>query len=269
MLQTAEKTKMKEENTSPIRGPSCGAVLPALTARCPYCDTVFEEGAEKEYMQKLSGIHEDLGDLKYAALRELAAETGESGRFLKKVWKVTIVLVLLGIAGMLFFRHREEKRAAAEYLWARDNYPIMDAYYEAGEYEELYAFYSQAMQEDHDVWQYDHWAFLSALGDCYEAQAILEEEKKRPLSEDDLVWLFYNELNLAALEHRDGLAAHEREYIAKEAADPLADLEERFPMNAEEKEIFSDVLLRGMIPDIKDCKAYIKAHADTLLQKTQ
>lgn len=40
---------------------SCGAELDHGVARCPYCGTLIPGGAEKEYMEKLDSIREDMG----------------------------------------------------------------------------------------------------------------------------------------------------------------------------------------------------------------
>ena len=247
-----------EEKT--LQCPSCGARLPALSARCPYCQTVFEEGAETEYMEKLSEIHEDLGSLKYAALQELAAETGESRRFLRKVFKITGILVALLLLVVFIWKQKEEKRSNEEYLWARENYPVMEALYEQGDYRALCDFYEQAMAEDHDVWDFSHWLFCSALRTLYTVEELLEEDVLTPLSDKDRTYLLYSELNLISTEKWDQLSSDDRAYIRKEAAPLLADFEKRFPMTEEEKAIFKGPLKEGRYADYKDCENYIKNH---------
>ncbi len=240
--------------------PSCGAKLPALSARCPYCHTVFEEGAEKEYMEKLSDIHEDLGGLKYAALQELAAETGESGRFLKKVFKITGVLVVLVLLAVFVLKQKAEEKAEAEYLWARENYPVMEALYEQGDYRGLCDFYEQALMDDHDVWDFSHWLFCSALRELYTVEELLELDAVSPLSDEDRTYLLYSELNLISTKKWDQLSSEDKAYIRKEAAVLLADFEQRFPMTEEEKAIFKGPLKEGRYADYKDCETYIKNH---------
>ena len=54
--------------------PSCGAEFDSSKEKCPYCETLYEPGAEKAYMDRLDEIRRDMDDLKSLTVSETKEE---------------------------------------------------------------------------------------------------------------------------------------------------------------------------------------------------
>ena len=146
---------------------SCGALLSEGMARCPYCGTLIPGGAEKEYMQKLDAIREDMEELSSVPEESLKAELRRQGRLMRSVIAAAVLLALL-LAGLFFLQSRRYDRDnTADYIWSRENFPVFTRLYESGEYEELYELVLQAMEEDRPVWD---WEYCGEFFDYMEAQ---------------------------------------------------------------------------------------------------
>ena len=70
---------------------SCGAEFDNDMAKCPYCGTMNYEGAEKEYLEKLEDVREDLDDLNEVPLEETKKEFKKQGRLIRKVDRKSVV----------------------------------------------------------------------------------------------------------------------------------------------------------------------------------
>lgn len=122
---------------------NCGAEIDIKEPRCPYCDSFLYEGAEQEYWDKMGKIHEDLKDLEdvpeQAYKREVKAQTRKVGGVLKR--GMILLLVCAGL-WMLFSGDRRAKDVEdkkSQMVWQQENFPKLDAWYEAGEYDEIIA----------------------------------------------------------------------------------------------------------------------------------
>ena len=135
---------------------SCGALLNDSVARCPYCGTLIPGGAEREYMQKLYAIREDMEELCSVPEESLKTELRRQGRRMRKIILAAIIAALL-LAGLFFLQSRVYDRDnTADYIWGRENFPYFTELYERGEYDELYALVMQAMDENRPIWDWEH-----------------------------------------------------------------------------------------------------------------
>ena len=207
---------------------TCGAEFDATMPNCPYCGTMYLPAAETAYMNKLEGIRGDLAGLGALRKKETRAH---AGRLSKKLLTAAAIL-LLAVAAVLVVRLiRERKEAAfeqAEYLWQREGFARMDEYYDAGAYEDLVAFYDQAADEGHQVWQYRHWNFCE----------------------------FYDLILTARLEYMNDLSPEERTMLDELRQPLLADFNERFPLTEAELDEFRRVLARDGFVPIKTCEQF-------------
>ena len=170
---------------------TCGAEFDATMPNCPYCGTMYLPAAETAYMNKLEGIRGDLAGLGALRKKETRAH---AGRLSKKLLTAAAIL-LLAVAAVLVVRLiRERKEAAleqAEYLWQREGFARMDEFYDAGAYKDLVAFYDQAADEGHRVWQYRHRSFCEYYDLILAAQSSLQagEAGGRLIEENSgLIW---------------------------------------------------------------------------------
>lgn len=140
---------------------SCGAEIDDSMSKCPYCDTLIAAGAETEYMDKLYDIQEDLQELKeipYEAVRE---EVRHQGRRIGKIIIITMIIVLIFAALFLWQEKKYERDNTADYIWGQENFPAMTEMYENEEYEELEAFYMDALMDDKPVWNWEYYEEFS------------------------------------------------------------------------------------------------------------
>ena len=146
---------------------SCGAQLDESMARCPYCGTLIPDGAEKEYMEKLDDIREDMDSLHAVPGDSVRVEVRRQGRRLRGII-IAAVLAAAVLAGLFFLQSRRYGRDnTADYIWGRENFPLFSELYESGEYDELTELVLQAMEEDRPIWE---WEYCDEFFDYLEAQ---------------------------------------------------------------------------------------------------
>lgn len=76
---------------------SCGAEFDKNIVKCPYCGSTNIKGAEREYMEKLEDVREDMGELESVPLEELQDTVKRQGRFLKKVIITILAIVAAAV----------------------------------------------------------------------------------------------------------------------------------------------------------------------------
>lgn len=232
---------------------TCGAEFDATMPNCPYCGTMYLPAAETAYMNKLEGIRGDLAGLGALRKKETRAH---AGRLSKKLLTAAAIL-LLAVAAVLVVRLIQERKEAAleqaEYLWQREGFARMDEYYDAGAYEDLVAFYDQAADEGHQVWQYRHWNFCEFYDLILTAQNSLQAWKAEGGSR---LYLFYDEIKLYRLEYMNDLSPEERTMLDELRQPLLADFNERFPLTEAELDEFRRTLARDGFVPIKTCEQF-------------
>ena len=234
---------------------SCGADYSPELSHCPYCGSMNLPAAESAYMEKLEAVRQDL--------EALGGESGRMARQSMKILRRKIfvgILILAVVLTGIFAVHQRKARSEAEagreeYLWQRENFPRMDGYYSSGEYDALAAFYSDAAETGHRVYNYEHRAFCEYLLDLKVAELSLQEQEQ---SGDVLLWLFRDELTLYRLEGITELNADERERLTELRAPLLEDFETRFPLSEEELERFRNQLERDGYLPAQDCETFLQ-----------
>lgn len=145
---------------------NCGAKFQESASECPYCGHIYMPGAEKEYIENLHEIREDMSEIE-----DLSEEIyrNEVRKNVKKTSVIIIVIVvfflllILGLAGIsrLLSYDESEEEIKARMLWERENYPILDAWYEEGEYQTIVDFMEKTYEEtDYSFYDWDHWQFI-------------------------------------------------------------------------------------------------------------
>ncbi len=145
---------------------NCGAEYDKNMAECPYCGYINEEGAEKEYMDRLYDVRDNLDVVDEAA----AADYGRGYRGVLKIVGITL-LVLVVITGIILTsRVLMNKRAEEESLkksqdmlnemtWKKENYKNFDDLYAEGKYEDLCEALVDAIDQGHEVYDWGHYDF--------------------------------------------------------------------------------------------------------------
>ena len=234
---------------------TCGAEFDATMPNCPYCGTMYLPAAETAYMNKLEGIRGDLAGLGALRKKETRAH---AGRLSKKLLTAAAIL-LLAVAAVLVVRLIQERKEAAleqaEYLWQREGFARMDEFYDAEAYEDLVAFYDQAADEGHQVWQYRHWNFCEFYDLILTAQNSLQAWKAEGGSR---LYLFYDEIKLYRLEYMSDLSEEERALLDELRQPLLKDFTERFPLTEAELDQFRRTLARDGFVSLDACERFFK-----------
>lgn len=70
------------EKIKKITCPACGAEYEDTLPKCPYCDLINYKGAEKEYLEKLEGVRQDMSELADVPEEAVKAELKKQGHLL-------------------------------------------------------------------------------------------------------------------------------------------------------------------------------------------
>lgn len=145
---------------------NCGAEYDKKEPECPFCGYINEEGAEKEYMDRLYDVRDHLDVVDEAA----AADYGKGyGRVLKIVGLTLTALVV--IVGIIYFTKLLSNRRSdakelqnsqdmlEEMTWKKDNFKAFDDLYAEGKYEELCESLIASIEDGHEVYDWKHYDF--------------------------------------------------------------------------------------------------------------
>lgn len=226
---------------------NCGAHFDDHLPECPYCGQFSYSGAEKEYMDRLKNLKEDLEDL-----NETVPEiyTGEFQKQVKHTRKMILIisvlvlgLILLAFAGRLLLDSLYRNDAKAELLFTKEAFPIADEYYTSGDYEGLLNFYQTSISENRNAsfYSWKHYSFLM----CYEnydffkqCAALIGTEE---LSEYDMTELFYCYIANQYYLKNDSMDPADRQLVSS-YADEMDEAIELLSLTEEEQKIFKNLV---------------------------
>ena len=210
--------------------PNCGAAIEAKEPKCPFCGYINIPGAEEKFMRDLEQTEE--------ALNQIPKEQEKNyKKSMKKSTKVIFVTILIAgiiatvLVGLYFlldhiFTSMDNYDPKVEMAWERENYPILDELYEAGDYDEILAFeenmYRQNEEEgtNHSIYNWEHSDFIDAHRRFLELQdyeEILTKEGELSKYQAELavyysIWFHYrnykNELGTYTEEELEILEAY-------------------------------------------------------------
>lgn len=142
-----------------LRCENCHAMIPKDSARCPYCGSLNPIGGEKQYMERLSDLKEDVKDLHGEPVRAY-------GRELRRTVKVIVITFLCLLTVLLLFlliRSLIDRESMQEYdskerlMWERENFPLLDEMYEQGDYDGILAFKGENSDDiNHSIGGWEH-----------------------------------------------------------------------------------------------------------------
>lgn len=169
-----------------IKCSNCGAEFDKNETKCPYCGYINEEGAEKEYMDRLYDVRDSLDVVDEAA----AADYGRGYGRVFKIIALTL-LVLTVLAGIIYtVKVISDKRSQGDDLkkssdmleemtWKKENFKIFDDMYAQGKYEELCEALLDAIEDGHEVYDWEHYDFAMVYYDyvLIERDAARVDEK--------------------------------------------------------------------------------------------
>lgn len=146
---------------------NCHAVIPIDSAKCPYCGALNAFGGEKQYMERLFDLKEDVEELKDVPIETYKRELGKNSRLIRRT------LIICGIAAVLVFgavfvinKFEYAEIPAAErkeqMLWEKENFPILDELYADGDYDGILEFEAKNCEDGYySIYNWEHSDFIS------------------------------------------------------------------------------------------------------------
>mgnify|MGYP003006856601 CR=1 FL=1 len=151
-----ENPIMADTEVKKIICSSCGAEFEDTLPKCPYCGSLNYKGAEAEYLGKLESMRQDMQQLEQVPEKELKKKLKKKQKFVIKL--LIILAALAAILAVIVFRAQyiEPRDARADYLWEKENFPILDRLYQEKDLEALMDFYEQAVEENRTIDRWEH-----------------------------------------------------------------------------------------------------------------
>ncbi len=241
---------------------NCGAAYDENLPKCPYCDALNPSGAEKEYLEKLQDIQEDLEDLHEVHSTHLKKEAKGIGRVLKWTMIILGIFVLLGVAGHFVIRGIYPGMSTEEtYVWKRETFPKLDAYYENEDYDSLYEEFDKALNKGiFEIYDWDHADLVSALRSIRTITPYLDDEDAK--TDDGLAAMILSiELEVELFDQIYPEADEKDvELVKKEGEHLIDDRRERFPMSEKELTNFIGGSPGYLYIDYLKCEEYAKEY---------
>ncbi len=243
-----------------ISCPSCGAQFEDTLAKCPYCGTMYYPAAEKEYMDQMEDLREDVGELKELPKEEAKQHLKKRAGFIRTV--LILIAVIAAVIGGLYLRNerKEAKETEEEYRWIREHAPELDSLYESGQYDEMTEQYSSYRNEGKPVWLWGHSEFAYRLSVIRETEELLREVESGHNGKDLLAPLLYDEVSLLDFEREHPyLSEKEYRYVLEQAVPYLEDMRTRFRLDDEKMEEISKISKEnyGAFP-YKECEKIVQ-----------
>lgn len=238
---------------------SCGAEFDNDMAKCPYCGTMNYEGAEKEYLEKLEDVREDLDDLNEVPLEETKKEFKKQGKLIRNVLIVAAVIGLLLFGWSTMLDKAYERDSKADFLWKSENFPVMDELYEAGEYEKLAEFYRQAQEEDKPVFEWDHYKFMDTYLSVEDFYSDLEVMERQDLRNGTYASILWNQWHLLGLSKSTELTEEEKAYFKDAFTQAEMHLQQDWGFDEKTyREFYEKAVKTGGYVGFDNCEKYIK-----------
>lgn len=156
---------------------NCGAVCDENLPKCPYCGSFSYKGAEKEYLNKLNTMKEELSGLEEEVPKlykeELKTQSARTARIFLILLASVILLVLLFLCIVRWNDRRYTVDVKAQLLFEQEAFPIADEYYEAGDYDGLLEFFTKTITENENA-DFSSWKHIHFLA-CYENYTDFKE----------------------------------------------------------------------------------------------
>ena len=244
---------------------SCGAEYDGRETKCPWCGTRTDAGAEREYMDKLSDVKEDLESLSDIPGQNFRRNAGEQFRHLRGILIFALILFLIPAGMLVSGELRERGRARKELAWEKENFPQFNALYQDKRYEELTDLLEEALDQEQPVWNWRHYSFAMALltlRNAEQCRELLEQAEAASASgggsseninviKADL--LFF-ELRLEKVREIRDLSEEDLAYLGPPADSWAEDRKQRFPMT---EEALQEFYQEDWYVDYEKCREYV------------
>lgn len=215
---------------------SCGGSYDDELSKCPFCGSMNISGAEKEYMEKLEDVREDLEELDEVPVEGLQTVVKKQAGRLRKILAIIGVLVLLSVVLYCFFNRSEDRDYKAEYLWQQEHYPELNALYDSGKFDELENLINELCKDENaNLTDWEHNRFMSDYIMGKSVLRYLEWDEEDPLDGHSLLFLFETEWEIKGIILRkEDYTEQEYEALLPYIEASEADFDSRWKLTEEE-----------------------------------
>lgn len=253
--------------------PKCGGVFDDNRDRCPFCQTMYEPGAERVYMHKLGEIREDLEDLQDRAVDDTVTELKKTGSKLGII--VAVILAVIGlIVGLVYayeniseriLVNRIEKERISEEEWKKNNSEEWNRLYSEGKYEELYKLYEISYDNGEAYWIFERNVFLSVMMYARKFQFYYDEYMSGDVNKNVLSLMVYYSCHIWDTSESgeiSQLTSEEYEYLSPEIEKIRKESDEVFGLSDEDYQALGAEGLDAYIVSWDKIDALVKLHMD-------
>ncbi len=156
-----------------VKCQNCDAEFDEAEVKCPYCGFLYAPGMEKKYMSDLEDKRQALDVVDDEARADYKKEATSSGKkALRAVIIVAaIILLIVGAAKLQeYLLFHEKYSAEEELLWQQETFPILDKYFEEGDYDACFDILYSDENRDHHIWDWQHYdEFTKILDEEFES----------------------------------------------------------------------------------------------------
>lgn len=179
--------------------PNCGAEIDASLPKCPYCGFINQEGAEDKFFDDLEVTREKLVELvdspEAGGAYKDEIKHSSSG-LIKKIVIIAVIIMALVMAGitidkLLHGSGSSKTDYSKEIAWQNEHFPELDKLYEEEKYDELIMKIGEFSEDDHEVWDWNHYYFADAMDDYRCIKSYLKDLDKGDFDEVDGSLLTY------------------------------------------------------------------------------
>lgn len=258
------------EQSKMLHCENCGALISADAAKCPYCGALNLPGGEKQYMDNLFELKEDVKELRFVPLEEYKKELGRTGRLFKRALAIFIVIAVLGGALYLWVEktplyETDSADVKEQMFWEKENYPKLDAMYEEGDYDGILEFEAADCADGYySITGWEHYDFIDVYrwyAACRERAAEFEAGE---YDEDNVYWFIMDALFLMREKSYESYDTDEQELIEGYKQEIIELLDTKLGMGEEETEkLYADCCSEdkyGAYLDYELAKKRIKAY---------
>lgn len=199
---------MEETSTVLQENPckNCGAIISVENHKCPYCGGFNYVGAKKKYYRDLGHIKDNLEELEKIPKESYKKEASAQIRRIIKTLIISALIIVVIYGAISLSVKWEESRYSfnnahtkEQLLWDKENFPILDEWYENGEYDKLLE-YSYKLYGEEPIYTFTNWKhqrFIWFYGDyCSAMEAMEKIENKEKYSLYDITKAIYGGLNI-------------------------------------------------------------------------
>lgn len=185
---------------------NCGAIISIEDHKCPYCGGFNYVGAKKKYFKDLGSIKDNLEDLENIPRESYKKEASAQIRRIVKTLIISGLILAVIYGGISLYLKWEDNRYSFnkantkdQLLWDRENFPMLDEWYENGEYDKLVE-YSFKLYVEETVYTYTNWKHQRFLW-FYEDYCSAMKARERMVNNEnyslyDITSAIYGGLNI-------------------------------------------------------------------------